>query len=139
MQTYRASHARGYGAVRGARRALVEFVASCGFRGDLLTDVESAVGEALANAAEHGDGDSLTYVDVYATFDGTRLAIDVDDHGIGFDCIAALKRASAPDCAGDRGFGIFLMRTLMDEVAYSASGTRVRLVKRLGDRAPGAA
>jgi serine/threonine-protein kinase RsbW len=138
MQTYRASHARGYGAVRGARRALVEFVASCGFRGELLCDVESAVGEALANAAEHGDGDSLTHVDVYATFDGTRLAIDVDDHGIGFDCMAALQRP-APDGAGERGFGIHLMRTLMDEVDYSASGTRVRLVKRLGDPAPGAA
>jgi serine/threonine-protein kinase RsbW len=138
MQTYRASHARGYGAVRGARRALVEFVASCGFRGELLSDVESAVGEALANAAEHGDGDALTYVDVYATFDGSRLAIDVDDHGIGFDCMAALQR-SAPDCAGERGYGIYLMRTLMDEVAFSARGTRIRLVKRLCDKAPGAA
>jgi serine/threonine-protein kinase RsbW len=129
MQTYRASHARGYGAVRNARRGLIDFVATCGFQDQLLADVESAAGEALANAAEHGDGASTIDVDVWATFDGTSLVIEVDDHGIGFDGAAALKH-SGPDPTGDRGFGIFLMRTLMDEVAYSARGTRVQLVKR---------
>lgn len=115
--------------MRKARRGLVDFVAACGFRDELLADVESAAGEALANAAEHGDGEATTDVDVWATFDGARLVIEVDDHGLGFDCTAAMRQAN-PDAAGDRGFGIFLMRTLMDEVAYSDRGARIQLVKR---------
>ena len=137
MQTYRACHSRGYGAVRNARRTLIEFVASCGFCGELLADVESAAGEALANAAEHGEGASTVDVDVCATFDGSRLVIEVDDHGIGFDCATELTRAD-PDVAGDRGFGIFLMRRLMDEVAYSDRGARVQLVKRAPGLVPSA-
>jgi anti-sigma regulatory factor (Ser/Thr protein kinase) len=133
MLTYRASLPRGLGAVRQARRALIDFAAQCGFDNGVLDDVESAVGEALANAAEHGD--CAQGIDIMATFDQSRLVIEVKDHGVGFDCGAALERASAPDANGNRGFGIFLMRTLMDEVAYSDCGSRIQLVKRLGARA----
>ncbi len=133
MLTYRASHARGYGAVRQARRALIDFAAQCGFDDGLLDDVESAVGEALANAAEHGDCESSAGFDVSATFDNQRLVIEVKDHGTGFDCGPALERTT-PDAYGNRGFGIYLMRTLMDEVAYSDRGSRIQLVKRLGQR-----
>jgi anti-sigma regulatory factor (Ser/Thr protein kinase) len=137
MLTYRASLPRGLGAVRRARRALIDFAAQCGFDNGVLADVESAAGEALANAVEHGD--CAEGVDVMATFDGVRLVIEVKDHGIGFDCGPALERANAPDTSGNRGFGIFLMRTLMDEVAYSDCGSRIQLVKRLGARASVAA
>jgi len=135
MQTYRASHPRGYGSVRAARRALSAFAAGCGFCGAALSDVESAIGEALANAAEHGDRECSTGVDVAATFDGTRLVIEIQDHGTGFDCNAALERSGRqPPGNSVRGFGIFLMRTLMDEVAYSERGSRIQLVKRLDTR-----
>ena len=69
-----------------------------------------------------------------ATFHDARLVIEVKDHGTGFDCVTAMKNA-APDASGHRGFGIFLMRELMDEIAYSDCGSRIQLVKRLGDRA----
>ena len=133
MQAYRASHPRGYGSVREARRALSAFAAGCGFCGTLLSDVESATGEALANAAEHGNCEAAAGFDVTATFENARLAIEVKDHGTGFDCGAALER-DAPDACGNRGFGIYLMRMLMDEVAYSDRGSRILLVKRLGER-----
>jgi len=127
---YRASHPRGYGSVRNARRAVSAFAASCGFEGALLSDVESAAGEALANAAEHGDRESSSGFDVIATFDGTQLVIEVQDHGAGFDAGAVLHSAP-PSLGGNRGFGIHLMRTLMDDVRYSDRGSRVQLVKRL--------
>jgi len=133
MLTYRASHARGYGVVRQARRAVIDFAATCGFDDRSLDDVESAVGEALANAAEHGDCEASAGFDVFATFDDARLVIEVKDHGRGFDCGSVLERAT-PDATGNRGFGIFLMRTLMDEVAYSDRGSRIQLVKLLGRR-----
>ena len=131
--TYRASLPHGYNSVRQARRALRAFAETCGFRDTPLADVENAAGEALANAAEHGDGvGSLTF-EVSATFDGDRLVIEIDDHGCGFDAAAVFARP-APDGTGYRGFGVFLMRTLMDEVVYHESGSRIQLVKRLDDR-----
>jgi anti-sigma regulatory factor (Ser/Thr protein kinase) len=132
MQSYRASHPRGFGSVRTARRALSAFAASCGFCGTVLSDIESAVGEALANAAEHSDRESTSGIDIAATFDGVRLVIEIQDHGNGFDCTTALERSAleAPGSA-TRGFGIFLMRTLMDEVAYTERGSSIQLVKRL--------
>ncbi len=105
----------------------------CGFRDTPLADVENAAGEALANAAEHGDGTGNPGFDISATFDGNRLVIEIDDHGHGFDTAAVLARP-VPDCFGYRGFGVYLMRTLMDEVAYDERGSRIQLVKRLDDR-----
>jgi anti-sigma regulatory factor (Ser/Thr protein kinase) len=133
MLTYRASHPRGLGAVRQARRALIDFAAQCGFDDGILDDVESAVGEALANAAEHGNSNASAGFDVSATFDDARLTIEIKDNGAGFDTASALQHAN-PDAVGNRGFGIFLMRMLMDEVAYSDRGSRIHLVKRLRDR-----
>jgi serine/threonine-protein kinase RsbW len=131
MRSYRASLPRGLGAVRHARRAVIDFAAQCGFDDGILDDVESAVGEALANAAEHGD--AAGGLDVSATFENSQLVIVVKDHGRGFDCGAALH-GPPPDADGNRGFGIFLMRTLMDEVAYSDRGSCIQLVKKLGHR-----
>jgi anti-sigma regulatory factor (Ser/Thr protein kinase) len=127
--TYRATHPRGYESVRQARRAVLAFAAQCGFNGTALYDVESATGEALANAAEHGNRKTWNGFEVTATFDDSQLVITVKDNGSGFDCDAALERG-APDASGSRGFGIHLMRTLMDEVAYSDRGSCVQLVKR---------
>jgi anti-sigma regulatory factor (Ser/Thr protein kinase) len=133
MLTYRATLPNGYNSVRQARRALRTFAETCGFRDTPLADVENAAGEALANAAEHGDGTGSPGFDISATFDGDQLVIEIDDHGRGFDAAAVLAQPP-PDAAGYRGFGVFLMRTLMDEVAYSERGERIQLVKRLDDR-----
>jgi len=127
MQTYQATHSRGYGAVREARVGLTAFAAGCGFTDGTLDDVESAVGEALANAVEHGNSDSGFAVT--ATYDDARLVIEVKDQGSGFDAEQALK-SEAPDAEGARGFGIFLMRQLMDEIAYTDCGSRIQLIKR---------
>ena len=128
MKNYRASYPRGYGSVRTARRALIAFAAGCGFHANDLTDIEIATGEALANAAEHGDRNAAAGFAVAATFDDDGIVIEIKDYGTGFDTGAAFARR--PDPAAGRGYGIFLMKTLMDDVAYSESGTRIRLVKR---------
>lgn len=128
MKQFRASYPCGYASVRSARRALIAFAAVCGFRANDLTDIESAAGEALSNAAEHGDRRAAAGFAVAATCDDAGLVIEIKDYGTGFDAGAAFARC--PDPSAGRGFGIFLMKTLMDEVAYSESGTRIRLLKR---------
>jgi anti-sigma regulatory factor (Ser/Thr protein kinase) len=129
MDTHRASYPSGFRSVRPARIALLAFAARCGIAADALIDIESAIGEALANAAEHGDAQSAAGFTVEASCDATHFTVEIKDYGAGFDADAALT-APAPDLFAGRGFGIFLMQTLMDEVAYSERGTRVRLVKR---------
>jgi anti-sigma regulatory factor (Ser/Thr protein kinase) len=128
MKNYRATYPCGYGSVRKARHALIAFAALCGFESDELIDIESAAGEALANAAEHGDRTASAGFSVNATCDDADLVIEIKDHGAGFDADAVVF--SVPEPLAVRGHGIYLMRMLMDEVAYSERGTRVRLVKR---------
>jgi anti-sigma regulatory factor (Ser/Thr protein kinase) len=128
MITYRAKYPCGYGSARRARIFIIAFALRCGFDEAQLIDIESAVGEAVANAAEHGDGTVDAGFDIMASFDGARLTIEVKDYGAGFDSDAAL--AACPDTSAGRGYGIFLMRELMDELVYSDRGTRIRLVKQ---------
>jgi serine/threonine-protein kinase RsbW len=110
-----------------ARRSLIAHIASFGYPDGDLADIETAVGEALANAAEHGhEAGSGFEVRVFVERD--CIIIEVQDEGRGF-----LYDRSAPKPAHDapRGFGIYLMRHLMDEVDFDERGSCVRLTKRL--------
>jgi serine/threonine-protein kinase RsbW len=110
-----------------ARRSLIAHIASYGYPDGDLADIETAVGEALANAAEHGNRAGTGFeVRVYVERD--RVVIEVQDEGAGFRSSAA---PSKPRNDAPRGFGIYLMRHLMDEVNFDERGSCVRLTKRL--------
>jgi anti-sigma regulatory factor (Ser/Thr protein kinase) len=118
-----------------ARRKLIRYAKAHGFFGDQLTDLESAIGEALANAAEHGYRDGSGF-DVRAYRDGDGLIFEIKDEGAGFAQWTETANRK-PQSGSPRGFGIFLMHNLMDEIEYSEHGTRVRLKKRLPTAASG--
>jgi anti-sigma regulatory factor (Ser/Thr protein kinase) len=118
-----------YRSVVEARCALVTFARRAGFEGEALTDLECAVGEALANAAEHGFRDGTTF-DVRAFVDGNELVIEVCDRGPGFPHEATTER-DPPATGSPRGFGVYIMRRLVDAIEYGDRGRRVRLTKRL--------
>jgi len=92
-----------------------------------------AVDETCTNIIEHAYGATAGRVRVAFTFldDPRRLAIDFDDSGQSFD----LAQVQSPnlDEAQTSGYGIFLIRRLMDEVDYrpAPGNNRWRLVKRL--------
>lgn len=115
--------------VAKARKGIAGFAEACGFVREAVADIRLAAGEALSNAVEHGGDSPTRMVIVECSFDGSALAIEVRDDGPGFPAPSDRARVE-PDCRG-RGFGIFLMRRLMDEVSYSRNGTVVRLVRRL--------
>jgi anti-sigma regulatory factor (Ser/Thr protein kinase) len=54
----------------------------------------------------------------------------IEDSGSSFT-EPSVQTSVQPDDRG-RGFGIFLMRRLMDEVTFARNGTIVRLVRRRG-------
>jgi serine/threonine-protein kinase RsbW len=129
--SYSARYPSAFRSVADARHAVADFSLDCGFDLADICDIALAVGEACNNAAEHGHSDT-GQIQLQCTFDGVDLSVVVADSGCGFDVHAVGHAPGGDGKAGDRGLGIFLMRTLMDGVEYdcSSAGTVVRLVKR---------
>jgi serine/threonine-protein kinase RsbW len=126
---YRAAFTSDIRNVAKVRQAVAAFADGCGFSREVVADIRLAAGEALSNAVEHGCALSPRRVVVECTFDGSRLTVEVNDGGPGFP--APSDRPSIEPDGRGRGFGIFLMRRLMDEVSFARNGTVVRLVRRL--------
>lgn len=115
-----------------ARRAAVVFARSCGFDGVDLAAIETAVGEAIVNAIEHGNPIYGCF-QMSCTFDGATLMLEIKDGGSGFSPDAACRQGEAPRFGG---WGIGLMQALMDRVSYDDRVSLVRLEKRLRPRVP---
>ncbi len=110
-----------------ARNAVASFARLCGFSQDEVAEIKLAAGEALSNAVEHGRGTRVAGFSVRCAFDGEELSIEIRDNGEGFE------PKPAPDVPlelRERGFGILLMRRLMDRVQFERNGTCVQLIRR---------
>jgi len=95
-------------------------------------DIEMAVLEALANAVIHGNGDSSgksVYVTCRCYMDG-EVAITVRDEGKGFDSSTVPDPTFLENLLFTHGRGIFLMKTLMDEVSFEEGGAVVMMRKK---------
>ncbi len=109
-----------------ARRAASKYAcALSAFDADALYDIELAVGEALANAVEHGHRDG-SYISVTCESRDDAFHVTVRDGGRGFDPVDCLV---AGRCS-DRGYGIGIMRSAMDSVEFLSGGTAVKMLKR---------
>jgi serine/threonine-protein kinase RsbW len=94
-------------------------------------DIEMALLEALANAVIHGSGDSYcksVYVTCRCYMDG-EVSITVRDEGRGFDSSAVADPTLRENLLFTHGRGIYLMKTLMDEVSFEDGGSVVRMRK----------
>ena len=110
-----------------------------GFPADRVDDLRTAVGEAVANAIEHGNGrDPARRVHLVLVLTAVDLQLDVRDESvIPFQPPA---RAEGPGSLGQqaagsaphRGWGIFLMHRLVDHVQFLPwrKGNTVRLTMR---------
>lgn len=95
-----------------------------------LFGVKLALEEALVNAIKHGNGlDPDKCVTVRCTVNSTRVEIDIEDEGEGFD------PGDVPDPTDDdnldkpSGRGLMLMRAFMTRVDYNDRGNRVFMAK----------
>ena len=125
---YRAAFTGNIRNVALARQGVAGFAAGCGFSDEEVADIRLAAGEALSNAAEHGIGPPARRIVVECRFDEGELSVEIRDSGRGFPAPSDRSYVE-PDDRG-RGFGIFLMRRLMDEVSFARNGTVVRLIRR---------
>ncbi len=94
--------------------------------------IETALREALANAVIHGNGENSckrVYVECRCYLDG-EVSITVWDEGRGFDTNQLQDPKTAENRLLTHGRGIYLMKTLMDEVSFEDYGAVVHMPKK---------
>jgi serine/threonine-protein kinase RsbW len=100
-------------------------------------DIEMALLEALANAVIHGNGENSSkpiYVVSRCYMDG-EVQIMVRDEGKGFDSSAVLDPTFGENLLFTHGRGIYLMKTLLDELSFEQGGSVVRMRKNSNSNA----
>lgn len=123
-----------------ARYAVSSFCAELDPTLEEISDIRTAVSEAVTNAIIHGykeDKNGTVYINVKLYSDRT-LVIKVRDKGCG---IADIRQAMTPlyssDPSGERGgMGFSIMESFTDDLTVHSSvgkGTTVTMVKRFRD------
>ena len=111
---------------------ILKAVEGAGLDHEQRQDLAVAVGEALSNAAVHGNGlrhGSQVLISVAVT-PRTGACVEVKDSGPGFDPRSVHDPTDPLRVLSPGGRGLFLMHRLVDEVEFSPSGNRVRLTMR---------
>ena len=110
---------------------LMHFIARFRYPDGSELNIETALHEALANAVVHGnqeDPRKLVCVACRCTTDG-EVSLTVQDEGQGFDTAGLPDPTTLENRLRPHGRGIYLMRTLMDDVCFAQGGAVVRMHK----------
>lgn len=101
-----------------------------------LTDVRTAVSEAVTNAIIHGYGGNLGMVTLECEISGETCTLRVQDQGVGIPDVELARQpfyTSHPELERS-GMGFTLMETFMDEVNVTSrlgEGTTVTMKKTI--------
>lgn len=118
-----------------ARVAVSAFAVQLNPTLDVLTDIKTAVSEAVTNAIVHGYRERLGNVTVEAAYShGGLLSIVISDQGCGIDDVEqAMQPFFTTQPEKERsGMGFAVMQTFMDGVKVESipgAGTTVRMFK----------
>jgi anti-sigma regulatory factor (Ser/Thr protein kinase) len=117
--------------VRQIRDRAADFARAMPFAADEIEDIRLVVGEAAANAVRHGRNSRWPKIGAEFRRSGDTLRVAVWDRGRGFD---PGLQCQTPDCLASDGRGVFLMKSLMDDVTFrfTRPGTRVEMTKTAG-------
>src|SRR5437588_3623203 len=109
----------------------MHFILTCRSADRTDADIEMALHEGLANAVIHGNGENpckRIYVECRCYMDG-EVSITIRDEGPGFDSSSVGDPTLLENRLFTHGRGIYLMKTLMDEVSFEEGGSVVRMRK----------
>lgn len=120
-----------------ARVAVAAFVTEKNPTLEELSDIKTAVSEAVTNAIIHGYGEEKGKVRLHCKWEDKILIIEIEDKGVG---IANVKQAMEPlfttKPEEDRsGMGFSFMEAFMDELEVESipgEGTLIRMQKEIG-------
>lgn len=114
------------------RMAVSALANNIGFDIEQIEDIKVAVSEACTNVVCHCPKQQSCY-EVFCELSESKIAISVADQGGGYDTTA--YHTPNLDCPRQGGLGIFIIRTLMDEVDICSevgNGTVIKMVKYCG-------
>ena len=105
-----------------------------------LSDIKTAVSEAVTNCIVHAYPDAVGPVELSAEVKGeNQLVVTVSDKGVGIEnlerAMQPMYTTGSPDERAGLGFAV--MKTFMDEVKVRSrpgKGTRVTLIKYIRSR-----
>jgi serine/threonine-protein kinase RsbW len=118
------------GAISPFVDTLMHLIRKCKWVAGNEEDIEIALREALANAVIHGnheDPEKQVYVGCRGGTD--EVSIVIRDEGQGFDSGNVPDPTAPENIKSSHGRGIYLMKTLMDEVRFERGGTVVYMRK----------
>lgn len=119
-----------------SRVAVSCFVSSLDPNIEELTDIKTAVSEAVTNAVVHGyrESEGKIYIDVQI-FEKGLVKIKIRDKGVGIENVAQAMEPLFTTSGGERaGLGFAVMESFMDKVTVKSipdKGTTVILQKRI--------
>jgi serine/threonine-protein kinase RsbW len=123
--------------VLGCEKVAMDFAAAVAkqmnFSPERVEDLKTAVAEACTNAIEHGNKlDASTKVGITLTVADGRLQVDVEDEGRGIgDVVKPDIEEKMAGASSPRGWGIFLIDSLMDEVKFESTPEGKNVIKMI--------
>lgn len=115
--------------VSTVRMVVSSLANAAGFDVESIEDIKVAVSEACTNVVCHGMPEGNSY-EVFCEIGDGLLRISVTDQAGG--CDMDQYRCPDLDCPKEGGLGLFIIRTLMDEVNIFSElgrGTRIQMIK----------
>jgi len=119
-----------------ARITVAAFVAQLDPTIDELSDIKTAVSEAVTNSIIHGYSNEPGKVKICARIIGTTVEIEIADKGRGIENVEMAMRplyTSKPNLERS-GMGFTIMQSFMDEIKVESklgNGTRVIMRKKI--------
>ena len=121
-----------------ARAAVAAFVSQLDPTIDELSDIKTAVSEAVTNAIVHGYSGGCGMVEMKCRALGRTIEITITDYGCGIDDVALAMQPlySGSDDEERSGMGFTVMQSFMDSLSVESEpgvGTTVTMTKRTGE------
>ena len=122
-----------------ARVVVAAFVTRLNPTMEEISDIKTAVSEAVTNAIIHGYGQQVHKIIIEASVEEELLTVSVEDFGVG---ILDVKKAMEPmyttrEDLERSGMGFVFMEAFMDTVSVESKegeGTKVTMTKKVGKR-----
>lgn len=117
-----------------ARVAVAAFISQLDPTIEELTDIKTAVSEAVTNSIIHGyENNGQGIVKIGSSIEGKNITISVEDEGLGIDDVEQAREplyTSKPEMERS-GMGFTVMETFMDEVeVFSERGKGTKVVMK---------
>ena len=122
-----------------ARQAVAVFAAQLDPTIDEITDIKTAVSEAVTNCIVHAYQDQIGYITVQARlYDNGEIKITVRDKGCGIPDVAQARQPLFTTGDSERsGMGFTIMESFMDSLTVRSKqgyGTQITMTKRIAPR-----